>query len=72
MMTRVSPTSRYRNIDAEQARKGLSDKDVAMLLGIERSTYQRKKSKKAPWKSDEVEKLMKLFNKTYEELFMEE
>lgn len=72
MMTRLSPTSRYRNIDAEQARNGMSDVDVAKALGIDRSTYQRKKSKLTPWKDAEIAKLIEMFGKSYEELFVGE
>jgi len=71
-MIRTSPTSRYRNIDAEQARLGMSDMDVAKHLDIDRGTYQLKKAKKRPFKDPEINFLLELFGKTYEELFLEE
>lgn len=34
----------YRNLNAEQARRGLSDKDMAARIGMNRRTYANKKT----------------------------
>lgn len=59
----------FRNIDAEQARKKLSNADIAKYLGISRITYERKK-KSGGFILSEIKLMMKLFDCTFDYLFM--
>ena len=43
MQTRKEETKLFRNLEAEQARKGYTNSDVANLLGISRVSYENKK-----------------------------
>ena len=58
----------FRNLDAEQARKGYTNSDVAELLGISRVSYENKK-KSGKFTTMEVKELLKTFNVDFEYLF---
>ena len=51
----------FRNINAEQARRGVTDQEIADLLGITRSTYSRKKNT-GNFSLSEVRFLMRYFD----------
>lgn len=56
------------NLNAEQARLGLSNKDVADRLGITRTTYEQKK-KSTRFVVSECVELCKLFQCNFDYLF---
>ena len=58
----------FRNLNAEQARNGFNNADVAEYLGISRVSYERKK-KSGKFTSVEIKKLCTLFKCTFEYLF---
>lgn len=58
----------FPNLQAEQARKNMSDKDVANYLGINRCTYGQKK-KSGRFLASECNKLCLLFNCDFRYLF---
>lgn len=58
----------YRNIEAEQARKKLTNADVAEYLGIARGSYERKK-RNGYFTTIEAKLLMRLFNCPFDYLF---
>lgn len=60
----------FRNLEAEQKRAGLTNSDVAEVLGITRVTYENKK-KKGKFTRVEIVKLLALFNVKFEYLFLE-
>ena len=60
--------NRYPNLDAEQARKGVSDKDVAAHLGIARESYNRKK-KNLGFTFLEIRALCTYFEQRFDYLF---
>lgn len=58
----------FRNIEAEQARKKLTNGDVAEYLGISRGSYERKK-KNGYFTTIEAKLLIRLFDRPFEYLF---
>lgn len=58
----------YKNLDAEQARKGHSNALVAECLGISRQAYENKK-KTGKFSAIECKKLCILYGCTFEYLF---
>ena len=58
----------FRNLDAEQARIGVLNKDAADYLGISRVSYENKKKTKK-FNIIEAKKLCKLFGCQFEYLF---
>lgn len=58
----------YKNLEAEQARNGLSNRAVAEHLGILENTYGNKK-RKGTFKLSEGLKLAAVFNCSVEYLF---
>lgn len=58
----------FPNLNAEQARKNLTDEKVAELIGIKRAAYGRKKQNQR-FLVDECLKLCKVFDCTFEYLF---
>ena len=58
----------FPNINAEQARIGKTNSEVAAFLGISRSTYENKK-KNGNFNRAECIKLIELFGKPFEYLF---
>lgn len=70
MQTRKEETKLFRNLEAEQARKGYTNSDVAKLLGISRVSYENKK-KTGKFTTFEIKILCKTFNVTFDYLFEE-
>jgi DNA-binding XRE family transcriptional regulator len=58
----------FSNLAAEQAKRGMTDADVAKLVGITAQTYSVKK-KRGTFKANECAALCVLFGKTFEFLF---
>lgn len=58
----------FRNLQAEQARKGMTNQQVADYLGISRTSYENKK-KTGKFYVTEISNLCELFNCAYEYLF---
>ena len=58
----------FRNLEAEQKRLGLTNQEVANMLGISRVTYECKK-KNGKFNRPQLVALMKLFNCSFEYLF---
>lgn len=58
----------FRNINAEQARRGVTDQEIADLMGITRSTYSRKKNT-GNFSLSEVRFLMHYFDCDFDYLF---
>lgn len=58
----------FRNLEAEQARKGKTNFDMAELLGISRSSYENKKSSGKFYVS-QIFTLCRFFDSTFEYLF---
>ena len=58
----------FKNLDAEQAKMGLSDKQVAEIIGISPAAYASKK-KTGKFYIKEIFELCTLFKQSYEYLF---
>ncbi len=58
----------FNNLDAEQARRKLTNQAVADYLNITRQAYEVKK-KKGSFKYSEIIKLLDLFSVSFEYLF---
>lgn len=58
----------FRNLEAEQARFGFSNSDVAEKLGISRNSYESKK-KTGKFTTFEIKILCKLFRCKFDYLF---
>ena len=58
----------YPDLRAEQARKNMTNAQIAAYLGVSKANYERKK-KIGNFKVREIRMLCKLFGKTFEELF---
>ena len=58
----------FNNLEAEQARKGLTNQDIANYLEISRQSYEIKK-KNGNFKYSEITKLLDLFTVSFEYLF---
>lgn len=58
----------FRNLDAEQARNAMTNKDVADSLGISRVSYENKK-KTGKFTTFEIKKLCIMFNCSFDYLF---
>ena len=58
----------FRNLDAEQARKGYTNSDVASRLGISRVSYENKK-KTGKFTTFEIKQLCKIFKWNFDDLF---
>ena len=61
----------FRNLDAEQARNGLSNTDMAKLLKISRVSYENKK-KSGKFTTPEIKVLCKKFKCKFDYLFATE
>lgn len=61
----------FRNLDAEQARKGFTNTVVAKKLGISRVSYENKK-KSGKFTTFEIKMLCRLFECKFDYLFEEE
>lgn len=60
----------FRNLDAEQARYGYTNQNMADKLGISRVSYENKK-KSGKFTTAEIKVLCKLFKCTFDYLFAE-
>lgn len=58
----------FRNLDAEQARAGLNNTQVAEKLGISRVSYESKK-KSGKFTTPEIKTLCVLFSCSFDYLF---
>ncbi len=58
----------FANLEAEQSRKGMTNKQVADYLGMSRVSYENKK-KTGKFYITEISKLCRLFACSYEYLF---
>lgn len=58
----------FRNLDAEQARNGLTNSDVAKKIGLSRVSYENKK-KSGKFTTLEIKALLKLFECKFDYLF---
>ena len=58
----------FKNLDAEQARQGLNNSDVAKMLGISRVSYESKK-KSGKFTTPEIKILCTFFNCKFDYLF---
>lgn len=58
----------FPNLNAEQARRGMTDEMVAAAIGMKRAAYNRKKLS-GRFLVDESLKLCKVFNCNFEYLF---
>ena len=58
----------FRNLEAEQARKGYTNHNVADILGISRVSYENKK-KSGKFTTCEIKALCKLFGCKFDYLF---
>ena len=61
----------FRNLEAEQARLGLTNQRVAYILEISRVSYENKK-KTGKFTTREIKKLCRLFKCKFDYLFEEE
>ena len=58
----------FRNLEAEQARAGLTNQQTAEKLGISRISYENKK-KTGKFTTCEIKKLCKMFKCKFDYLF---
>jgi len=58
----------FRNLNAEQARKGMTNSDAAALIGLSRISYENKK-KSGKFTVIEAKKLCEHFGCSFEYLF---
>lgn len=58
----------FRNLDAEQARKGMTNRAVAAAIGISRVSYENKKAS-GKFTTIEAKKMCEIFDCTFEYLF---
>lgn len=58
----------FRNLEAEQARNGLNNKEAADILGLSRVSYEKKK-KLGSFTLTEAKKLAKRFGVSVDYLF---
>lgn len=61
----------FKNLDAEQARKGFNNSEMAKKLGISRVSYENKK-KTGKFTTFEIKTLCKLFRCKFDYLFATE
>ena len=61
----------FRNLEAEQARAGLTNQQTAEKLGISRISYENKK-RTGKFTTSEIKKLCKLFKCKFDYLFATE
>ena len=60
---------KYPELEAVLARNGLFYKDIAEYLGIGVSPFTERMRGKTEFKINEIERILKLFDMTFEELF---
>lgn len=61
----------FKNLEAEQARKGYTNQRTADILGISRVSYEKKK-KTGKFTTPEIKKLCTIFGVKFDYLFQEE
>ena len=61
----------FRNLEAEQARQGLTNSQMADILGVSRSTYEAKK-RNGNFTRPQIAKMIALFKCTFEYLFADD
>lgn len=61
----------FRNLDAEQARNGFNNTDMAQKLGISRVSYENKK-KSGKFTTVEIKMLCQIFRCKFDYLFATE
>lgn len=61
----------FRNLEAEQARNGFTNSEMAEKLGISRVSYENKK-KTGKFTTFEIKKLCKMFKCKFDYLFSTE
>ena len=71
MQTRKEELYLFRNLEAEQARFGLTNQNVADKLGISRVSYESKK-KSGKFTTKEIKALCRLFKQGFDYLFAED
>ena len=59
----------YPNLEAELGRYGLSYKKFGELIGLNKQTIVSRMTGNSEFKLPEIRRILKLFNKTFEELF---
>jgi len=59
----------FPNLAAEMARKGIKQKELAVILGISNPTICKKMSGQTDWSLTEIETLCSYFGKSYKNLF---
>lgn len=59
----------YPNLHAEMAKYGITQKELANMLGITEVSAYRKFNGKNDWTIKEVDKICEIFKKDYYELF---
>mgnify|MGYP005767786285 CR=1 FL=1 len=58
----------FRNLEAEQKRRGLTNSQISEILGISRATYEAKK-KNGMFSRPQIVKLLELFGCDFNYLF---
>ncbi|MDO5399330.1 MAG: helix-turn-helix transcriptional regulator [bacterium] len=61
----------FRNLEAEQARKGKTNSDMAELLGMSRNSYENKK-RSGKFSVSQIFILCRFFDSAFEYLFATE
>ena len=56
------------NVKEYRIRRGYTQKQIAMLLGIKQNTYSNKESGKRAFTIEEIKLIKELLNVTYDEL----
>lgn len=59
----------YPNLEAEIARKGESYTTLGKILGLSPSAVSKRMDGQTRWNADEIAKVCKHFDMTFEELF---
>lgn len=59
---------KFKNLRAEQAKRGYTDEVIANLIGMKRSTYSYKK-RRGEFKASECVALCRVFDVSFEYLF---
>lgn len=58
----------FPNLEAEKARRGLTDDDLAKAVGLTRTAFTKKKNNKS-FSLSEIDALLTLFGSDFEYLF---
>lgn len=60
----------FRKLKALRAMKNENQQDVAKLIGVSISTYNRKENGHLEFTINEINKILKHYDKSYEDVFM--